>query len=475
MAGRRATAGRPVILARNEDFTRNNWNKHLAYRPAGQYAVGGTPSVADGRWTLGNGLSVPVPARSCAYSAMPDAAGPSEASHGIGDGFFFEERGVSERNVAVSATNSMATNDQAAKADPFGAVGVAESVIPTLLLPQALTARQGAQLLGGYVTRFGASEPNGVLIGDPDECWYVEIGSAHHWVAVRVPDDSYVAVANGLRVHDVDLDSADVLHSPDLFEFAVRAGLPGLLDRHRFNFAEAFGVLGVPYNVDRIWLAQSILTPSLRQQPRLRQYPLFLRPDSPIEITDVMRVLRATYAGTVLAGKADRPIGYEKTAESHIITLDRDLPPELAGTIWQAVSTPLGAPYMPLYSAMTEIPAGYGRGGNEFTPASAYWAFHGANALRSLARPDSPAWWPDFERACVRQAAVMRVALAEAYRTDKQAAVGLARSYSIGAAVEAVDGAVSATAQLLTEIAAAGGSSHSLALRAAPATPSMTS
>jgi dipeptidase len=40
---------------------------------------------------------------------MPDVAGPSKASHGIGDDFFFEERGVNERNVAVSATNSMAS------------------------------------------------------------------------------------------------------------------------------------------------------------------------------------------------------------------------------------------------------------------------------------------------------------------------------------------------------------------------------
>jgi dipeptidase len=255
MAGRLATADGQVILARNEDFTRNNWNKHLAYRPLPQYAVPGTPSVADGVWTLGNGLAVPAPGRGYAYSAMPDAAGPAEASHGIGDDFFFEERGVNERNVAVSATNSMATNDTAARADPFGPAGVAESVIPTLVLPQAQSARQGAAMLGDYVTRFGASEPNGVLIGDPDECWYVEIGSAHHWIAVRVPDGAYLAVANGMRVHDVDLDSGGVLHSPGLFEFAVRAGLPGDLERHRFNFAEAFGILGVPYNVDRIWLA----------------------------------------------------------------------------------------------------------------------------------------------------------------------------------------------------------------------------
>ena len=163
-----------------------------------------TAAAADGVWTLGNGLAVPVPDAGYAYSAMPDAAGGIEASSGIGDHFFFEERGINARNVAISATNSMTTNTLAAAADPFVSVGIAESIIPTLILPQAESARHAVRLLGSYVERYGASEPNGVLIGDTAECWYVEIGSAHIWIGVRVPDQTYVAVANGLRVHDVD-------------------------------------------------------------------------------------------------------------------------------------------------------------------------------------------------------------------------------------------------------------------------------
>jgi dipeptidase len=274
MAGRHATTTGIVLLARNEDFTRNNWNKYMTYRSVPEYLVPGTPVVAGGTWTLGNGLAVPVPAGGCGYSAMPDAVGATEAPSGIGDHFFFEERGINEHNVGVSATNSMATNDKAAASDPYPTVGVAESVIPTLVLPQATSARHGVELLGGYVSSCGASEPNGVLIGDADECWYVEIGSAHHWIGVRVPDDAYVAVANGLRVHDVDLDADSALHSEGLFEFVSQHGLLDQPDRRSFDFARAFGVLGVPYNTDRVWLAQHILTPSLDQAPRLEQYPL---------------------------------------------------------------------------------------------------------------------------------------------------------------------------------------------------------
>jgi hypothetical protein len=87
--------------------------------------------------------------------------------------------------------------------------------------------------------------------------------------------------------------------------------------------------------------------------------------------------------------------------------------------------------------------------------------------LRALARPDARPWWLAFERDGVEQAAVLRATLADAYRTDRRAAVGLARRYSAGTAVEAVDGAARATADLLTDIAAAGSTSHARAIRSA--------
>lgn len=469
--GTAATAGNLLILARNEDFTRPNWNKYLAYRPVPQYALPGTTSVTDGRWTLGNGLVVPVPANSFSYSCMPDAAADTEASHNTSYGYFFEERGVNARNVAITATNSMATNARAAAADPFVAVGIQEAIITTLILPQAETARHGVELLGGYVEQFGASEGNGVLIGDQTECWYVEIGSAHHWIAVRVPDDQYLVVANDMRVHDVDLDAGraagTLMYSDDLFEFVEKYQLLENPDRRSFNFAQAFGVTGVPYNVDRVWLAQHILTPSIDQQPRQAQYPLFLAPDQPAELGAVMGLLRATYAGTVLDGKADRPIGYDKTAESHIITFDPAMPDELAGQIWQTVSTPLGAPYLPLYSVMTDIPASYRTGLNEFTQLSAYWAFHGAHTLAKLAAGAAggqPEWWVDFEQRLVRQAPVVGPALADVYRTDPGTAVDMARRYSTGTAAQAYDLATRATDDLLTAIAAGGAQAHAEAL-----------
>ncbi len=384
MAGRKATIKEIIIVSRNEDYTQNNWNKYFKYRPFPEYynKNGNNPVVSNNTWTLGNGLQVPVPETLFRYNATPDAVGEAEASYLINDHFFFEERGINENNVAISATNSLSINDKAAKADPLVSVGIAECIIPTLLLPQAKTALQTVELLGVYVEKYGASEVNGILIGDPLEAWYFEIGSGHHWIAVKVPDECYIVVANGMRVHGVNLnDKQNIKHSPGLFEFVVQHQLLENPDIHSFNFAEAFGIPGVPYNTNREWLAQKKLTPSLEQSPDLYQYPLFLRPDKAIAVTDIMQVLRATYKGTVLEEIAQRPIGYSKTAESHILTLDIKMPEQLRGTIWQCISTPLGAPYMPLYNVITDIPDSYAAGNNMYDAFSAYWAFRGLYSL----------------------------------------------------------------------------------------------
>jgi dipeptidase len=459
VAGRKATAEGIVVLSRNEDFTRNNWNKYLVYRRVPEYRSDPVPT--GGVWTLGNGLTVPIPDVAYAYGAMPDAAGATEATSGISDLYFFEERGINEKNVAVSATNSLDLNDKASAADPLLASGgVAECIIPTLILPQAATALDAVKLLGRYIEEHGASEVNGILFGDPDGAWYFENGSAHHWIAVRVPDDAYLVVANGMRVHGVDLDSPHVLCSKGLYDFVVAHELLAHPDRHAFDFAEAFGKPGDPENEDRIWLAQSILTPSLAQKTGERQYPLFLPPDQPIEVRDVMKVLRATYDGTVLEGKATRPIGVSQTAESHIITLDPNMPDALKGLVWQVVSTPLGAPYMPLFAAMDDIPQGYRLGDNDYGERSAYWAFRGLFALSEVDRkkylPELVALWHAHEAQSIAEISHVKRMLKEMHGEGGRTALDYARRYSTGTAYDVVGVAHRERNKLMTRLAAEG-------------------
>ena len=455
--GRQATQDNQVMVSRNEDFTRNNWNKYMAWRAQPEYA--NSLVVRDGIWTLGNGLSVPVPKARFAYSAMPDAAAYEEASIAVPHRYFFEERGINQNNVAITATNSLGMNENASAADPLlERGGIAESIIPTLILPQAESARHGIEILGKYIEEYGASEVNGVVIADPAEAWYLENGSAHHWIAVRIPDDSYLVVANGMRIHDVDLDSRDVLHSKGLFEFVAAHRLLATPQRQRFDFAQAFGLTGVPYNVDRIWLAQKRLTPSLEQAPRQQQYPLFLKPDQRVGASDVMAVLRATYAGTELDGIATRPIGYDKTAESHIICLNAEMPQELQGLIWQSISTPLGSPYLPIYNAMREIPQQLAKGSNHYGSNSAYWAFRSLFALANTQElpllPELQKMWQEREQEFVFQQAYLEPLLNTMYQRSSRQAIAFARHYSAGNALQMVEKAERERNRLMTRLAA---------------------
>lgn len=474
MVGKNATEQQLILIARNEDFPTNNKNKYLTFRKYPEYynENNDNPVVTGETWTLGNGLKVQVPHKMFSYSAMPDASGYEEASYSIRNGFYYEERGINKCNVAISATNSMNANDRAIATDPLVPIGIAEAIIPTLILPQAETALDAVTLLGGYVEKYGASECNGILMADPNESWYFEIGSGHHWIAIKVPEDSYIVVANSMCVHSINLDdSNNVKHSKALFEFVSSHKLLEAeeLHRHNFNFAKAFGQLcdpdnidkdsrniGNPYDVDRIWLAQHILTPSKKQEIRKLQYPLFLKPDKKVAIYDIMKVLRATYKGTELQDIATRPIGVVRTAESHIITLDPKMPDELKGLIWQAIGTPLGAPYMPLYSVMKDIPSGYFMGNDQYSPLSAYWAFRGLYALGDFNNNEYISiikqLWNKYEEQFINEQKYLNTVLIDMYNADPDTAIDFARKYSTGIAYQLVDIANRERNNLITKI-----------------------
>ncbi len=456
--GRKATKDQVILIARNEDCLNANWNKFLIYRDKPEY-LASPNTVQNGQWVLGNGLTVPVPDVAYTYSGTPDAGSATEATSAIGNYFFFEERGINEKNFAISATNSLTMNKQATSVDPLvPEAGVIEAVIPTLLLPQAHSAQHAVELLGQYVETHGAGEANGVLLADLNESWYFEIGSGHHWIAVRIPADQYIVVANGMRVHGVDItDTASTRCSDGLFDFACKHKLLDAPDPKNFDFAAAFGDLTIPANFNRVWLAQSILTASVVQPTGQHQYPLFMTPDDAVCVTDVMHVLTATYAGTPLEGHATRSIGWPKTAESHIITLDPSMPDPLAGIIWQSISTPLCAPYMPLYRAMTDVPPGFAKGSDTYSPASAYWAFRG---LYSLAKSQGEAeldaardMWISYVDSLVSDQGYLKKMIAQMFAEDPKAAVELVSRYSTGVTFESVAMADAARDRLMTEIA----------------------
>lgn len=422
IVGKNASVDGSIIIARNEDFGINNWTKHMLFRPAQN-----NPS---GEWVLGNGLKVPMPAKFFAYSALPDW----DAKKSDNQSKFYEERGINEFNVAISATTSTEVNKSAQKADPLVKQGVIEAIIPSLILAQAKTAKEGVVLLGQYVEKYGAGEGNSLYIADIKEAWLVEIGSGHHWIAVRVPDDSYAMIANGLRVHDVDLNSKNVMHSKNILAFVNEHNLLKNADPKSFNFAKAFGVIGDAYNIDREWLGQKILTPSLEQKTGLQQYPLFLKPDEKLSVLDIANLLSATFKGTQLEGIGKRPIRVERQLESHVIQLRADRPYEFQNVIWQSFGVLSESILVPVYNTLHEYPLAYSRGTDKYSDDSAYWQFRSLTALATADQdkylPFLRTMWDKQETKLYSDFQNFDRRLNVLYKTDKKAAIKMASDYS---------------------------------------------
>lgn len=371
LIGKNAFYKNTAVIARNEDCAENVTCKLMRPMHSPFYSALRPGDI----WTLENGLKVPVPDKAYKYCSIPDSSVRADT---------FEERGINEKGVAMSATNSMGISNKALRCDPVAGTGIEESIIVTLILPQIDSALQGVELLGEYVEKYGASEANGISFADADEAWYMEIGSGHHWIAVRVPDDCYLFVANSMRIHDVDLnDTRNVRCSKGLYEFTKSNKLLEAPDKENFNFSAAFGFQGKMddpqgnpyYNADRIWLAQYILNPDKFQAPRdmLGQYPLFLEPESKITLDTVTKILRADYKGTELEDKAERLIGTVKTMESHIIFFDKKLSEEIpsctGGVIWQSIGTPVYSRYMCVIPEITEFTPPY----HDDTDGGVFW------------------------------------------------------------------------------------------------------
>ncbi|MCG8410588.1 MAG: C69 family dipeptidase [Bacteroidales bacterium] len=388
IAGKEASFDKVLLVARNEDSKNTNWDKCLTFRQHPQYKDDHEKKhcIKDNKWILSNGLEVEIPKNAFSYHSIPDSPTCSNKKDTILQRYEFEARGINKKHVAISATNSMEdVSERVLMLDPFVKSGIEESIITTLLLPQAETAYHGVSLLGKYVEQYGASEGNAVLFADINEAWYMEIASGHHWIAVKVPQDSYIAVANGLRIHDIDLSDTDsVIHSKGLYEFVDHYHLLENPNLSSFNFAQAFGNLGNPYNTDRVWLIQKILTPSIKQATRLKQYPLFMKPDRLIKLEDVFEIMRSNYKNTVLENHAERCIGVDRTIESHVLTINKNMPDAFKGMIWQSISSPLGAPYMPIFTEFTEIPEDYTVALNSYAPVPACWAFRSLHAKQNV-------------------------------------------------------------------------------------------
>ena len=91
---------------------------------------------------------------------------------------------------------------------------------------------------------------NGIAFQDHDEIWWLETIGGHHWMAVKVPDDHYVAMPNQLGIDHFDLEDAlggqkEYMLSADLKEFIETYHLDLSMDGN-FNPRDASEATMIP-------------------------------------------------------------------------------------------------------------------------------------------------------------------------------------------------------------------------------------
>lgn len=449
VAGKKATADGSVLVARNEDMT-SAWTKHFVVKPRTVNKKGEVFKAAD------NGFEYPLPEISYKYTSTPDWD-PSEG--------YFEEAGINEFQVAVSATESANYNDKAKAADPLVEDGITEASITSVILPRIKTAKEGVVLVGKIIEEKGAGEVFGLTIADPNEAWYVEAGSGHRWAAVRVPDDSYLIAANQLRIGEVNLeDEANFMGSKDLITFASVNGLYDPAKDGSFNFAKAFGTSNDKdniYNYPRVWWGQKLLSPSLNLKQGTNDYPLFAKPDQLLKVKDVMNVLRSHYNGSEFDNNLEkrtkelRPISVNTTMESHVLQLRSTLPNPIGGVHWLALGVPETSVYVPFYSGISETPALYKEGTDVYDTKSAYWAFRAVSALVNSNylkyAGDVIKTWQDFENKAFEEQALIDEIAKGLYNKDKKQCEKYLTDYSMQKAMEAVSKARELEKDLITK------------------------
>lgn len=370
LVGKKASIDGSIMIARNED-AKTAWPKHFKVYPHVEHNNKQLFISPD------NGFSMELPQTSGRYTATPEWTN----EYGI-----FAEDGFNEYGVAMSATESAYANERVLGVDPLISTGIGEEAMITVTLPYIHSAREGVKYLGQIVEEKGASESNGILFADQSEAWYMEIATGHHWVAQRIPDDSYAVVANQLAIQEIDFtDKNNFLHSTGIVDFVSINKLNPATDS--FNFRKIFGTQDLSdeiYSTPRVWYGQKYLNPEIIQEPMSEELPFIRKANRLISREDVEFILGSHFQGTeydpIGQGLTDlkhkfRPISLAKTQESHILQIRPSLPTEIAGIQWLAMGVTAQSLFVPFYATINDTPESYKKGEATYSADSAYWKY----------------------------------------------------------------------------------------------------
>jgi dipeptidase len=186
-----------------------------------------------------------------------------------------------------------------------------------LTLQRAQTAREAIRTVDELAREYGyKSSGETFSIADPNEAWIMELtgkGTDQKgivWVAARVPDGMITAHANLSRITTFPLDDPqNWLYSPDVITFAIEKKFYSTGSQKPFSFRDAYhpgiGPSQQRACAGRVWSiyrrsagSQKFSDAFFRGKEGAEDYPLFIKPDAPLGVSDVMALMRDHYEGT---------------------------------------------------------------------------------------------------------------------------------------------------------------------------------
>ena len=419
MVGAGAMADGSMIYARSDD-SKSHRATRLVHYPAGK---GPEEFVA-----LDSKFRCPLPAERLGFSALEREDLP----------YHWGEAGFNDEGVGMSATETIFSKKEVLDLDPYVEGGLAENCVFHIILPYVHSAREGVLRLGKLIEEYGSAEGFGIAFMDSKETWYLENAGGHRYLAKKMPRDLYFVSGNQSRYRDYD--PAEDIASADLVSWASEHKL----FKGTFDFHEAYSLESQndkTYNYPRVWYLQKMFTPSVETDVRVNKFPVYQKPDRPLEIADIKQAFRSHYDGTEHdpylhsnPREPYRPVSIFRTINTHILQVRPDLPKEIGCLDYMAEGMADLSLYLPLYQGVTSYPKAYGVGTVRSQKSSAYWQFRKVSGLAMMDynhyAPIVKARYAAFEAEMAESQKEMEKEFLELYPKSKEKAVKLLQEWS---------------------------------------------
>lgn len=269
-------------------------------------------------------------------------------------GLEFSDTYINEWGVAVASngcrTREDSMNELVARGEIVdGGIGY---LLRRLIIQRAQTAREGVQIAGELLDRFGYSDSGRTLvIADANEAWLLSIVRGKHWVAQKVADDEVALLPNVHIISEIDLSASNFMGTPDIVDYAIRRGWFKPTSNKPFSFRAAYNQSTQDQWDMRQWLGQCLVCGKSCKLPSGQQLPFSVKPEKKLTVRDVIKILRYHGQRGTICGS--------NTQEAAVFQLRNWLPPQIGCIYWRTSAEPCSGVLIPWYLGITETPLIY--------------------------------------------------------------------------------------------------------------------